>query len=178
MKKINWIFKIILLGSLFTGFTSTGFAFFDNKFEKEVQKETGAVKLLREVQRGGYDVVKTSDLKLWINQRKNMVIVDTMPYEASYKKNHIPGAVQFLFPIPEMEQWDIKETNGKSKEDFEKLLGKDKNKIIVIYCGFVKCTRSHNGAAWAVKLGYKNVFRHPGGIFAWKGKDYSVESSK
>ncbi len=178
MKKMKWILKSILLGSLITGFAAPSFAFLDNKFEKEVQKETGAVKLLREVQRGGYDVVKTSDLKLWLDSHKNMLIVDTMPYEASYKKNHIPGAVQFLFPIPEMEQWDAKETNGKSKEDFEKLLGKDKNKNIVIYCGFVKCTRSHNGAAWAVKLGYKNVFRHPGGIFAWKGKDYPVESSK
>ncbi|MGD8334165.1 MAG: rhodanese-like domain-containing protein [Desulfobacterales bacterium] len=46
---------------------------------------------------------------------------------------------------------------------------------MVIYCGFVKCTRSHNGAAWAVKLGYKNVYRYPGGIFAWKGADFPVE---
>ena len=43
------------------------------------------------------------------------------------------------------------ETDGKTKEDFIKVLGDDKDKSIVIYCGFVKCTRSHNGAAWAVK---------------------------
>jgi thiosulfate/3-mercaptopyruvate sulfurtransferase len=49
-----------------------------------------------------------------------------------------------------------------------------KDKTIVIYCGFVKCTRSHNGAAWAVKLGYTNVYRYPGGIFAWKGADYPI----
>jgi rhodanese-related sulfurtransferase len=44
----------------------------------------------------------------------------------------------------------------------------------VIYCGFVKCTRSHNGAAWAVRNGYTNVYRYPGGIFAWKGAKYPV----
>jgi thiosulfate/3-mercaptopyruvate sulfurtransferase len=37
-----------------------------------------------------------------------MIIVDTMPYEASYKKNHIPGAVNVEFPIPEMRSLDEK----------------------------------------------------------------------
>jgi rhodanese-related sulfurtransferase len=94
------------------------------------------------------------------------------------KKQHVPGAVQFLFPIPDMKEWDTKETDGKTMEDFKKLLGDNKEKSIVIYCGFVKCTRSHNGAAWAVKLGYKNVFRYPGGIFAWKGADFPIEKAE
>jgi len=149
-----------------------------NKFEQEVEKEQGAVKLVREVQRGGYDVVTTEELKKWIDSGNDMLIVDTMPYKASYKKAHVPGAKQFLFPIPEMKTWDTKETNGKSKEDFATLLGPDKNKTIVIYCGFVKCTRSHNGAVWARILGYKNVYRHPGGIFAWKGAKYPTEKVK
>jgi rhodanese-related sulfurtransferase len=55
------------------------------------------------------------------------------------------------------------------------MLGTDKEKTIVIYCGFVKCTRSHNGATWAVKLGYKNVYRYSGGVFAWKGAKYPLE---
>jgi thiosulfate/3-mercaptopyruvate sulfurtransferase len=146
-----------------------------DKFEKEVEKETGAIKLVREVQRGGYDVVSTAELNQWIDAGKDMVIVDTMPLEASYQKNHVPGAVQFLFPIPDMDGWDAKETDGRTQADYEALLGSDKNKTIVVYCGFVKCTRSHNGAAWAVKLGYNNVYRYPGGIFAWKGADLPVE---
>jgi thiosulfate/3-mercaptopyruvate sulfurtransferase len=101
-----------------------------------------------------------------------------MPYKASYKKAHIPGAQQFLFPIPEMKAWDVKETGGKTRADFEALLGPDKKKTIIIYCGFVKCTRSHNGAMWAVKLGYKKVLRHSGGIYAWKGVKYPKESAK
>ncbi len=169
------ILKLMFAGILVFGLAGTASA--KNKFEKEVEKETGAVKLIREVQRGGYDVVTTEELKKWIDSGKDMIIVDTMPFKDSYKKNHVPGAVQFQFPIPDMDQWDTKETDEKSQEDFIQILGSNKEKPIIIYCGFVKCTRSHNGAAWAVKLGYKNVYRHPGGIFAWKGKKYPVEKA-
>jgi rhodanese-related sulfurtransferase len=173
----NFVLKICLVLGLVAMMAAPSGAFLDDKFEKEVEKEAGAVKLVREVQRGGYDVVATAELKKWIDSGKEVLMVDTMPYDDSYKKQHVPGAVQFLFPIPEMKQWDTKETDGKTMEDFKKLLGDNKDKTIVIYCGFVKCTRSHNGAAWAVKLGYKNVFRYPGGIFAWKGADLPVEKA-
>jgi thiosulfate/3-mercaptopyruvate sulfurtransferase len=172
----KWMFKLAIIGVLVVSLSCPAMAFMDNKFEKEVEKEAGAVKLVREVQRGGYDLVTTEELKGWLDSGKNMVIVDTMPFEASYKKEHVPGALQFLFPIPDMNEWDTKETDGKTQEDFIQLLGPDKDKTIVIYCGFVKCTRSHNGAAWAVKLGYKNVYRYSGGVFAWKGAKYPVES--
>lgn len=118
------------------------------------------------------------ELKKWIDTGKEIMIVESMPYEASYKKIHIPGAGPFLFPIPDMNQWDTKETAGKTQDDFIKLLGSDKNKTIVFYCGFAKCTWSHNGASRAVKLDYKNVYRHPGGIFACKGANYPVEKAE
>jgi rhodanese-related sulfurtransferase len=54
-------------------------------------------------------------------------------------------------------------------------LGENKEKPIDIYCDFVKCTRSHKGAAWTVKIGYRSVYRYPGGIFASKGADFPVE---
>ncbi len=175
MGKIK-LFRCLMLLAAFMTFSSEVFAFGDNKFEQEVVIETGAVKLVREVQRGGYDVISTEELKKMMDSGKDMVVVDTMPYEDSYKKEHVPGAKQFLFPIPDMGTWDTKETGGKSQEEFAALLGPDKNKTIVIYCGFVKCTRSHNGAVWARKLGYTNVLRYPGGIFAWKGAGYPAES--
>jgi rhodanese-related sulfurtransferase len=166
------LLKFIVVGIFVTGLAGSAIA--KDKFEEELEKEAGAVKLAREVQKGGYNLVTTEELKQWIDSKKDMLIVDTMPYEDSYKKQHVPGAVQFLFPIPDMNQWDIKETDGKTQEDYIKLLGNDKNKPIIIYCGFVKCTRSHNGAVWAVKLGYKNVYRYSGGIFAWKGAGYQA----
>ncbi len=163
-----------MLVAVFLGSGSSAFAFGQSKFAQEVDTEASAIKLLREVQRGGYDVVASEELKQWSDAGKDMLIVDTMPYEDSYKKQHVPGAVQFLFPIPDMEEWDVQETGGKTLEDYQKLLGADKSRPIVVYCGFVKCTRSHNGAAWAVKLGYENVYRYPGGIYAWKGADFPV----
>ena len=178
MRMGKYVLKMFLIVGLVAGMTAPGMAFLDDKFKKEVEKEADAVKLVREVQRGGYDVVTTEELKKWIDSGKDMLIVDTMPYEDSYKKQHVPGAVQFLFPIPDMEEWNTKETDGKTLEDFKKLLGDNKDKPIMIYCGFVKCTRSHNGAAWAVKLGYKNVYRYPGGIFAWKGADFPIEKEE
>lgn len=178
MRVFKLMLKLMIVVVFVIGLAVPAMAFLDNKFEKEMEKEAGAVKLVREVQRGGYDVVTTEELKKWIDSGKDMVIVDTMPYEDSYKKIHVPGAVQFLFPIPNMNQWDINETDGKSQDDFIKLLGSDRDKPIVVYCGFVKCTRSHNGADWAVKLGYKNVYRYSGGIFAWKGAKYPVEKAE
>jgi thiosulfate/3-mercaptopyruvate sulfurtransferase len=173
MNMIKAIMKFLIVSIIVLGLTDTAIA--KNKFEQEVEKEAGAIKLLLEVQKGGYNVVSTKELKEWIDSGKKVLVVDTMPFEASYKKQHVPGAAQFLFPIPDMDEWDINVTNGKTKDDFLGLLGNDKDKLIVIYCGFVKCTRSHNGAAWAVKLGYKNVYRYPGGIFAWKGAGYPTE---
>jgi rhodanese-related sulfurtransferase len=140
---------------------------------KELETEKIAVNFAREVERGGYKIVSTEELKTWIDQKKDMLIVDTMPYEDSYKKNHIPGAVQMEFAIPEMTSID-----DRKKAELEKLLGPDKTRVIVFYCGFTKCTRSHNGALWAVKLGYKNVYRYPGGIKAWGEADYPVSRVK
>lgn len=175
MRMAKLLPSLMVITFLITGLAGTAWC---DKFSREVETEASGVKLVREVQRGGYDVVTTGELKQWIDAGREMVVVDTMPFKDSYKKQHVPGAVQFQFPIPEMKTWDTKETDGKTPDDFAKLLGSDKNKTVVIYCGFVKCTRSHNGAAWAVKLGYKNVFRHPGGIFAWKGAKYPVEKAK
>jgi thiosulfate/3-mercaptopyruvate sulfurtransferase len=177
MKIRIWPILVLAIALLTFGFATSAFSFGfgDNKFEKEVETEQSAVKLTREVQRGGYDVITTEELKKLIDSGKEILIIDTMPYEDSYKKQHIPGAKQFLFPIPEMETWDTKETDGKTQDDFAALLGPDKDKTIVIYCGFVKCTRSHNGAMWAKKLGYNNVLRQPGGIYAWLGAGYPIE---
>jgi thiosulfate/3-mercaptopyruvate sulfurtransferase len=140
---------------------------------KELDIEKSAVTFDREVARGGYKVVTTEELKSWIDKKKDMLIVDTMPFEDSYKKQHIPGAVNFVLPIPEMTQMD-----EKTRAAFVKLLGPNKDRLIVFYCGFTKCTRSHNGAMWAVKLGYKNVYRQPGGIKAWDEAGYPVDKVK
>jgi len=169
MKWMFWIF--VGLGLILFG---QGQAVGADKFEEEFAWEKISIGLHKQTLAGGYKLVGTEELKTWIDAKKDMIIIDTMPFDDSYKKEHIPGTKQFLFPIREMKAWDTKETAGMSEQDFIQMLGQDKNKLIVIYCGFVKCTRSHNGAAWAVKNGYANVYRYPGGIFAWKGAKHTT----
>lgn len=156
-------------------FSNIAFAgLFENKFEKEVKLEKIAVKLVKEVKEGGYDVISVSELKDCIDAGKKMVIIDAMPLQ-HYKKKHIPGAVQFHFPVEPMDKWDTSKTEGRSMDDYISVLGDDKSVPVVVYCGFVKCARSHNAACWAKRLGYKNVYRLPGGIYAWQGADYPIE---
>jgi len=136
---------------------------------QELETEKVAIKLTRETVKGGYGIVRTDELKQWLEGGKQMLIVDTMPYADSYVKEHIPGAVQFEFPIEELPSLD-----DKTRADFVKLLGEDKDRLLVFYCGFTKCGRSHNGAWWAKQLGYTNVYRYPGGIKAWGQADNPV----
>jgi len=175
MQRIKTVFTLAVVGMCMLGLSTAALG--ADKFEKELEKEKEAVDLVRQVQQGGYDVITAEDLKNLIDSGKDIVIIDTMPYKA-YKEIHVPGAKQFLFPIPTMATWDTKATDGKTEKDYEALLGADKGKTIIIYCGFVKCTRSHNGAIWAKKLGYRNVWRFAGGIFAWQGAKYPTGSAK
>ena len=172
--KISRLIPALLLCTLLS---SPAFALFDDKFEAEVVKETDAVKLVRDTQAGGYELLTAAELKKWLDEGKQMLLIDTMP-EAGFKKEHIPGAKQFLFPIPRMSTWDSKKTAGKSEADYAALLGSDKNIPVVIYCGFVNCTRSDNGASWARKLGFTKVYRFPGGLYAWKGAKFPLEGEQ
>ena len=144
----------------------------------EVELEAKTIKLARETVRGDYGLVSVDEVKAMLDEGKQVVIVDTMPYEDSYLKKHLPGAVQFLFPIPDMTEWDSAETADKSMDDYAALLGPDKDIVVIVYCGFVKCTRSHNGAYWARQMGYNNVYRMPGGIVAWDEAGYPIESGE
>lgn len=170
MSKGKVLFMWMVISIFILGLAGASFAEWGGK---EGEIEMIAVNFAKEVAKGGYKIVTTAELKGWIDQKKDMLIVDTMPYEDSYKKQHVPGAVQLEFPKEEVTNLD-----DKTKAAFEKILGANKDRLIVIYCGFTKCGRSHNGAMWAVKLGYKNVYRYPGGIKAWMEADYPVEKVK
>lgn len=83
----------MMIGILILGLASFAHAFGKDKFEEELEKEKGAVKLAREIQRGGYDVMTTEELKKMIDEKKDILVIDTMPYEDSYKKEHVPGGI-------------------------------------------------------------------------------------
>ena len=159
------LFVYVAMGLAFFAITAIGWA-----ADKELQNEKIAVKFAREVERGGYKVITTQELKTWLDQKKDMLVVDTMPAD-NFKKQHIPGAVNFEI----QRHPELTEMSDKMKADFEKLLGPDKERTIVFYCGFTDCERSHNAGMWAIKLGYKNVYRQPGGIMGWLEAGYPVE---
>lgn len=147
-----------------------------NQFQQEVQIEESAIKLSSETLAGDYPLISTKELKTLVDGKKPMLIVDAMPAAASYDKGHIPSAVNFEFPKEVITTWDDTTMPGQSQSDYELLLGEDKNRLIIVYCGFVKCARSHNAAVFAKQLGYNNVKRHPGGIYAWRGAGYPVST--
>ena len=161
------LFVCLCIGFSLLAITGTGWA-----ADKELENEKFAVKFEREVERGGYKVVTTQELKGWLDQKKDMLIVDTLPAD-NFRKQHIPGAVNVEIQRPELTQM-----SDKMRADFEKLLGPNKDRTIVFYCGFTDCERSHNGAMWATKFGYKNAYRQPGGIKGWLEAGYPVEKSQ
>jgi thiosulfate/3-mercaptopyruvate sulfurtransferase len=145
-----------------------------NKFEAEVATEEAAVKLANETLKGGYQLVSTKELKKMMDSEEDFLLIDAMPAEDSFAKGHIRHAVNFAFPKEVMDEWSDEVMDGREKEDFRQLLGEELDRKIVVYCGFVKCARSHNAAICARELGFTNVYRYPGGIHAWRGSGYAL----
>ena len=124
---------------------------------------------------GGYGLVSADELKELIDSKASFLLVDAMPAASSYDQAHIAGAVNFEFPKDVMSAWDETSMSGRTKEQYETLLGEDKQRLIIVYCGFVECARSHNAAVFAREMGYSNVKRYPGGLYAWRGAGNSVD---
>jgi rhodanese-related sulfurtransferase len=150
----------------------------ENRFQQELKIEESAVKLATEARQSDYDMIVTAELKQLLDSGVPFLLIDAMPAADSFNKSHIPGAQNFLFPkeVLPTDSWDEQAMGGKTQEDFAKFLGEDKERLIVVYCGYVKCARSHNAAAWARQLGHSNVKRYAGGIYAWKGAGLPTES--
>lgn len=135
----------------------------------EVAIEKATIKFIKDYEAGGYQLVSTEDLNKWIGEKKDMIIVDTMPADF-FAKNHIPGAVNAELP-----KTGMADATDEQKAAFVKALGNDKEKTVVVYCGFVGCARSDVGAVLALEAGFKNVYRVPGGFIAWQEAGYSIE---
>lgn len=103
--------------------------------------------------------VSIADLKSAI-AAKEVTVIDVNGSK-SYKKGHIPTAINF----------DAHEDNLAS------VLPKDKDALIVAYCGGPKCKAYKEAATAAEKLGYKNVKHLSAGIAGWKSAGEKVESA-
>ena len=102
---------------------------------------------------GNYAGVSADWVKKQINEKADIVLIDSRPKRKKYDKGHIPTAIS----IPDMQ--------------FDKLtdqLPQDKNKLLVFYCGGFKCKLSHKSAQKAIALGYTKVKVFAAGYPAWK----------
>ncbi|HUR44839.1 MAG TPA: rhodanese-like domain-containing protein [Candidatus Saccharimonadales bacterium] len=106
---------------------------------------------------GEYPDVSITEVKSAIKSKK-VVLIDANGTE-SWEKGHIPGAINF----------------EGSQQKLAKLLPKDKNALIVAYCGGPKCKAYQAAAKEAEKLGYKNVKHMSAGIAGWKDAGEKTE---
>lgn len=93
-----------------------------------------------------------------LTESKKAVVIDVNGSD-SFKKGHIPGAL------------DFEAVSGK----LAKVLPEDKNTLIVAYCGGPRCKAYQAAANAAEKLGYKNIKHMSAGISGWKDAGQKLE---
>lgn len=98
----------------------------------------------------GYPDISLADLKAAM-AAKNVTLLDCNGTD-KYTKCHIPGALDF----------------GAIKDNLADSLPKEKDALIVSYCGGPKCGAYKHGADAAKELGYTNIKHFSPGISGWK----------
>ncbi len=107
-----------------------------------------------------YPDISIGDLKKAIAEKK-VTIIDVNGTD-SYKSGHIPGAIDF----------------EASKEKLTEALPKDKNALVVAYCGGPQCSAYAAAAKKAKAAGYTNVKHLSAGISGWVAAKEKTEKAK
>jgi len=105
---------------------------------------------------GEYADISVNDLEKAIKAGK-VTVIDVNGAK-SFQKGHIPGAIAF-----------------KNADTLKGKLPKDKDALIVAYCGGPKCSAYKRGASAAEKLGYTNIKHLSAGISGWKSAGKKLE---
>ena len=98
---------------------------------------------------GEYPDISIAELKQAIAEKKVTVI--DVNGSKSYKAGHVPTAVDFT----------------AVKADLAAVLPKEKDALVVAYCGSPQCSAYTAAANAAAKLGYTNVKHLSAGISGW-----------
>src|SRR5690348_15236039 len=104
-----------------------------------------------------YPDISHDELKSAISA-KHVTLLDVNGTD-TYKKGHIPGAIDFT----------------KDKDTIAAKLPKDKGALIVAYCANENCSAYQQGAKAAKDLGYTNVKHYAKGIMGWKDSGEPTE---
>jgi len=108
---------------------------------------------------GEFPDISVTEVKT-LAESKKAVLIDVNGSE-SYAKGHVPGALDFAV----------------IQANLADSLPKDKNTLIVAYCGGPKCKAYQAAAEAATKLGYKNVKHMSAGISGWKEAGQKLEKN-
>ena len=103
--------------------------------------------------------IAIKDLKAAI-EKKQVTVIDVNGTD-SYQDGHIPTAINF----------------EAAEKDLAKVLPKDKDALIVAYCGGPQCQAYQAAAKKAVAMGYTNVKHLSAGISGWKGAGEKTEKA-
>lgn len=85
-------------------------------------------KALKEAQQGGYALTTPRETQALYDSGDDFLILDVRP-DYEYKKGHLPKAGNF-----EVDLGDRLDMKPEKKASFEKVLGQNKDRSIVIYC--------------------------------------------
>ena len=163
MKKCFVVIALLLVITL-TGCSRVGTS--PKGLEAPIEK--ASMMLVADVKESGYKLIDAEELNKWFGEKKDLILIDSLPKQ-DYDKAHIKGSINS--PMPRTE----KELTPFDKENILKIAGNDKDKIIVAYCGFTSCRRSHFAAKSLVDNGFKNVYRFPGGLISWQEYGFPIE---
>jgi rhodanese-related sulfurtransferase len=108
---------------------------------------------------GEFPDISIADLKKAIADKK-VVVIDVNGSD-SYKKGHIPSALDF-----------------SAVKDLAAKLPKEKDALVVAYCGGPSCQAYQAAAKKAKELGYTNVKHLSAGISGWKQAGEKTEAAK
>ena len=102
--------------------------------------------------------ISIPDLKTAMASKQKIVLLDANGTE-SWQSGHIPGAIDF----------------SAKQDKLSSVLPKDKDVLVVAYCGNPQCPAYHAAAVAAKKLGYKNIKHLAAGIQGWKSAGEKTE---
>jgi rhodanese-related sulfurtransferase len=108
---------------------------------------------------GEYPDIKIPELKSAIAAKK-VTLLDANGTE-SWQKGHIPGAIDFQ----------------ANKGKLASLLPKDKDALVVAYCGGPRCQAYQAAAKAAEKLGYTNIKHLTAGISGWEDARETIQKA-
>ncbi|AMO57188.1 hypothetical protein GZ77_16720 [Endozoicomonas montiporae] len=147
----------------------------NDRYKLEAALESASVSLARQAELSGYGLITSQELATLLKRDPSVMLVDTRR-PSDFGKGHIRSARNFTFPkgVIMDEGWEDSLMMGHTSEELLQLLGPDRNRLLVFSCSRTRCERGHNAALWAVRLGYRRVLRHPGGVEAWQGEGFEL----